>query len=102
MFLAILTHYDIHLLHLQPNSITILSIFALFCEAFLGVMPSVALFRHFYSLRSTASTTISGNVSFRREPSASGSLIPMAVMRKVEDLLQWWVLVDTCLNEPLY
>ena len=27
-FLAILTHYDIHLLHLQPNSIAILSIFA--------------------------------------------------------------------------
>ena len=27
-FLAVLTHYDIHLLHLQPNSIAILSIFA--------------------------------------------------------------------------
>ena len=68
----------------------------------MGVMPSVALFRHFYSLRSTAPTEISGNVSFSLEPSASGSLIPMAVMMKVEDFRQRWVLVDTCLNEPLY
>ena len=30
-FLAILTHYDIHLLHLQPNSVAILSTFAFFC-----------------------------------------------------------------------
>ena len=39
--LAILTHYDIHLLHLQPNFIAIISIFTFFCEVFLGVMPSV-------------------------------------------------------------
>ena len=81
-FLAILTHYDIHLLHLQPNSITILSIFAFFCEAFLGVMPSVALFRHFYNLRCTAPGEISGSVSSRLEPSAAGSLIPKSVLRK--------------------
>ena len=83
--LAILTHYDIHLIHLQSNSITILSIFAFF-----------------YSLRCTVPGEISGSVSFHLEPSAAGSLIPMSVLRKVEDFRQRWVLVDTCLFEPLY
>ena len=49
--LEILRHYQIHLLHLHPASVTILSAFAYLCEAFLGVEPSVAFFRHFYSLR---------------------------------------------------
>ena len=100
--MAILTHYDIHLLHLQPNSVAILSIFAFFCEAFLGVMPSVALFRHFYSLRSTRQDEISGNVSFHLDPFALKGLIPMAVSKMVEDFRQKWVLVETCLVEPRY
>ena len=48
--LAILETSQIHLLHLHPNSILILSIFAYFCEAYIGIRPSVALFRSFYSL----------------------------------------------------
>ena len=50
-FYAILRHYRPHALHLHPNSIILLSIFALYCEAFMGVMPSVALFRHLFYLR---------------------------------------------------
>ena len=73
-----------------------------FCEAFLGIMPSVALFRHFYSLRSMGQDEISGNVSFCLEPLTAKGLIPMAVTRRVEDFCQKWVLVDTCLAEPLY
>jgi hypothetical protein len=53
-FLAILEHYQIQALHLHPNSILILSVFAFTCEVFLGVEPSVALFRHFFSIRVTA------------------------------------------------
>ena len=43
-FLAILDHYQIHALHLQPNSILLLSIFTFYCQAFVGVKPSVVLF----------------------------------------------------------
>ena len=46
-FLEILRHYRVHLLHLHPTLITILATFAYLCEAFLGVEPSVAFFRHF-------------------------------------------------------
>ena len=42
-FYAILNHYGLHALHLHPNSILLLSIFTFYCEAFVGVMPSVAL-----------------------------------------------------------
>jgi len=66
-FLAILEHYQIQLLHLHPNSITILAVFAFACEAFLGIKPSVALFHHYYSLRITAGNQSSGCVSFRAE-----------------------------------
>ena len=62
--LQILRHYQIHLLHLRPASVAILATFAFFCEGFLGVRPSVAVFCHFYSLRTTA-PGVTGCVSFR-------------------------------------
>ena len=40
-FDAILEYYQIHLLHLHPNSIMILYIFTFLCEAYVGVQPSV-------------------------------------------------------------
>lgn len=49
-FLTILDHYQIHALHLQPNSVLLLSIFTFYCEAFVGVKPFVVLFHHFLSL----------------------------------------------------
>ena len=63
--LAILEAYQIHLLHLHPNSILILAIFAYLCEAYIGVYPSVDLFCSFYSLRNTAPGEALGCVSFR-------------------------------------
>ena len=63
-FYAILSHYKLHALHLHPNSILLLSIFAFYCEAFVGVRPSVVLLRHFFSLRTHCSNQRSGCVSF--------------------------------------
>ena len=50
-FNAVLSHYQIHLMHLSPESITLLSVFAFICDAMVGIPPSVALLRHFFSLR---------------------------------------------------
>ncbi|KAE8817739.1 erythrocyte binding protein-like [Hordeum vulgare] len=47
---AVLSHYYIHELHLDPSSLVLLSAFAFLCEAFVGVTPSVALLRDFFSL----------------------------------------------------
>ncbi|KAE8820578.1 hypothetical protein D1007_01323 [Hordeum vulgare] len=38
-------------LHLQPNFVLLLAIFTFYGEAFVGVRPSVVLFRHFFCLR---------------------------------------------------
>ena len=47
-FMEILRAYGLKLLHLTPNVILDLVVFAYACEAFVGVMPSVALFRHYF------------------------------------------------------
>ena len=91
--LEILRHYQIHLLHLHPASVTILSAFAYLCEAFLGVELSVGFFRYFYSLR-VSSPNITGCVSFRLEPKVSGDIISMAVTRRLEDFRHDWLYVD--------
>ena len=100
----ILTFYQIQLLHLHPNSILILAIFAYLCEAYLGVMPSVPFFRSFYVLRNTAAGERSGCVSFRIADGMGGVYIPMSwdgdkpvtrVTKKVDDFRQRWLLVDT-------
>ena len=62
---AVLEFYQIQLIHLHANSILILSIFAYLCEAYLGVYPSMSLFKSFYALRSSAPLEQSGCVSFR-------------------------------------
>ncbi|KAE8771707.1 hypothetical protein D1007_56392 [Hordeum vulgare] len=47
---AVLSHYQIHALHLDPCSLVLLSASVFLCEAFVSVTPSVALLRHFFSL----------------------------------------------------
>ena len=100
----ILACYRICILHLHPNAILTLAIFAYFCEAYLGGMPSVALFWSFYALRFTASGESSGCLSFRITDGMAGILITMAwgpdelpvtrVMKKVEEFRKKWLLVD--------
>jgi hypothetical protein len=43
-FLVLLEHYGLQLQHLSSHSITLVAIFAHFCEMFVGVRPSVRLF----------------------------------------------------------
>ena len=40
-FFSVLRHYKLQALHLHPNSILLLAIFAYYCEAHVGVQPSV-------------------------------------------------------------
>jgi len=99
----VLVFYQIQLLHLHPNSILVLAIFAYLCEAYLGVKPSVALFRNFYALRSSAQLEKSGCVSFRISEGMGDIYIPMSwdgdkpvtrVTKKVDDFRQRWLIVD--------
>ena len=61
---AVLEHYQIHMLHLDLQSMTLLAVFAFVCESMVGIAPSVALFRHFFSLHLVDAFQRSGCVAF--------------------------------------
>jgi hypothetical protein len=45
-FRGLLDHYQIELVHLNPNSIIQITIFVHLCEAFLGIPPNFPLFKN--------------------------------------------------------
>ncbi|KAE8793588.1 hypothetical protein D1007_31747 [Hordeum vulgare] len=67
----------------RPASKALLSVFAFYYEAFIGVRPSVALFRHFFSMRLHDGTHLSACVSFLP---AQGMNLLLKAGKKVENL----------------
>jgi hypothetical protein len=53
-FRGLLYYYRLELVHLVPNSITVVSTFIHFCEAYLGIPPHFGLWRHFFCVKSTS------------------------------------------------
>ena len=47
-FQAVMAAFSLHLAQLHPNALLGLAIFQHFCETFVGVLPSIALFRHYF------------------------------------------------------
>ncbi|KAE8775297.1 hypothetical protein D1007_52239 [Hordeum vulgare] len=93
-FDVMLTHYHIHALHLDPRSVLLLSSFAFMCEAFLGILPSMALPRHFLSLQLTAPDPRSGCVSLQAADTTAGECIDMEINHFAEGFTRQWVFVD--------
>jgi hypothetical protein len=52
-FRGLLYYYKLELVHLVPNSITVVSTFIRFCEVYLGVSPHFLLWRHLFYVKST-------------------------------------------------
>jgi hypothetical protein len=48
-FRGLLYYYRLELVHLVPNSITIVSTFIHFCEAYLGILPHLTLWRYSFA-----------------------------------------------------
>ena len=46
-----LSYFGISLSHLAPNAVLHLSVFVHLCETFLGIPPSISLFRYFFRLK---------------------------------------------------
>ncbi|KAE8774839.1 hypothetical protein D1007_52743 [Hordeum vulgare] len=93
-FPAVLDHYGIQVLHLQPNSILLLSVFAFYCEDFVGVQPLVTLLRHFFSLRLNEGAHLSACASF---VAAQSNNVLLKAGKKLENFRHRWVLM--CLKE---
>jgi hypothetical protein len=51
-FRGLLYYYKLELVHLVPNSITIVLTFIHFCEAYLGISPHFLLWRHLFCVKS--------------------------------------------------
>ena len=64
-FMAVLETYGLHMLHLHPNAVVILSLFAYACEAYIGVPPPIALFHHFFVPHMGRSRWVSGCITFK-------------------------------------
>jgi hypothetical protein len=52
-FRGLLYYYRLELVHLVPNSITVVSTFIHFCEVYLGIPPHFTLWRYFFCVKST-------------------------------------------------
>jgi hypothetical protein len=52
-FRGLLFYYKLELVHLFPNSITAVSSFIYFCEAYLGIPPHFLLWRYLFNVKST-------------------------------------------------
>jgi hypothetical protein len=52
-FCCLLYYYQLEVVHLVPNSITVVSTFIHFCEAYLGISPHFLLWRYFFCVKST-------------------------------------------------
>jgi hypothetical protein len=52
-FRGLLYYYRLEQVHLVPNSITVVSTFIHFCEAYLGIPPHFTLWRYYFCVKST-------------------------------------------------
>ena len=83
-------------MHLHPNSVLLLSIFAYYCEAYLGVMPSVALLRHFFFLR-VSKTHISGCANFVACGKANSI---SSTGKRADNIRSKWAMMDAQRADP--
>ena len=105
-FHAMMASYGLRLAQLHPNAVLGFSIFQYFCETFVGVHPSVALFRHYFYPRVETGDHVSGAVSFCRRANQSDQFIPTTRNKRWEEWRHQWVFVrfplaDDCLAEPV-
>lgn len=92
-FLEFFTHImEVHgllLLQLHPNAITTLSVFAHLCENFIGVVPSVALFRHYY-IPKIDNDNRSGSITWHFKNGMSSEYIGGHLMTRWQDWRANW------------
>jgi hypothetical protein len=82
------------LVHLAPNSITIIATFIHLCEAFLGITPHFHLWRHFFELKKTGKGVVVGSISFMLCQNMKSEYINLALPDNTTDWKQGWFYLD--------
>jgi hypothetical protein len=68
------------LVHLGPNSITIISTFVHLCEAYLGIAPHFHLWRYFFELKKTGKGVVIGSVGFMLRRNMKSEYIDLTLL----------------------
>jgi hypothetical protein len=94
-FLRGLLHfYRIELVHLAPNSITIISTFVHLCEAYLGIAPHFHLWHHFFELKKMGKGVVVGSVSFMLRQNMKSEYINLMLPDNTTGWKQGWFYLD--------
>ncbi|KAE8815384.1 hypothetical protein D1007_07230 [Hordeum vulgare] len=101
-FIAVLSRYQIHALHLDARSFVLLSAFAFLCEAFVGVTPSVTLLCNFFSLELISEGQCSGCVSLKAAEALALRSLDVVFQPEAEGFRQKWVLVGVAKAGALF
>ncbi len=88
-FHEVLDFYKIHALHLAPNVVMTLAIFAHLCEMFVGVRPTMRLFQSFL-VPQLLQGAVGGGCYFQPRPGVAGQYIESHLRRKWEDWKKDW------------
>jgi hypothetical protein len=86
--------YRIELVHLAPNSVTIIATFIHLCEAYLGIAPHFHLWRHFFELKKTGKGVVVGSVSFMLCWNMKSEYIDLALPNNTTSWKQGWFYLD--------
>jgi hypothetical protein len=90
-FLRRLLHfYRIELVHLAPNSITIISTFIHPCEAYLDIAPHFHLWCHFFEMTKTGKGVVVGSVGFILRRNMKSEYIDLTLPDNTSGWKQGW------------
>jgi hypothetical protein len=84
---GLLDHYQIELVHLNPNSILQIVVFVHLYEAYLGILPNFPLFKNYFFLKYEPSATnrkVIGGIGQQTRPHAGFLNLPL------KNSLQGW------------
>ena len=89
-FMDVLEFYDLHMAHLTPNAVMTLAIFAHLCEMFIGVRPSLRLFRWFFTVQPVSPPSVVGGCYFQPRGPVLNRYIPCVLRKKWDDWKSDW------------
>nr|ABA94227.1 retrotransposon protein, putative, unclassified [Oryza sativa Japonica Group] len=89
-FMDILEFYDLQMAHLTPNAVMTLAIFAHLCEMFIGVRPSLWLFRWFFTVQPVSPPSVVGGCYFQPRGQVLHRYIPCVLRKKWDDWKSDW------------
>nr|ABF93516.1 retrotransposon protein, putative, unclassified [Oryza sativa Japonica Group] len=89
-FMDILEFYDLQMAHLTPNAVMTLAIFPHLCEMFIGVRPSLRLFRWFFTVQPVPPPSVVGGCYFQPRGQVLHRYIPCVLRKKWDDWKSDW------------